>query len=503
MATTEHPAARPVGSATADAGDPPAAPAPARATSPGGTRPALAVLCAGVFMSSLDLFIVNLAFPAISHDFHGTDLATLSWVLNAYTIVVAALLVPAGRWADLVGRRRIFVTGLALFTLGSALCGLAPGVGLLIAARVVQATGAAMLIPASLSVLLAIVPPEGRPKAIGLWAAVGGMAAALGPVVGGVLVEASWRWVFLVNLPVGIAALVLAPRVLPESRDETTHTRPDVLGAGLLAVGIGLLALVLVRAPGWGWTSTRVLVLATVVLLAFALFVARCASHRAPVIELALLRVRSFSGAFVASLLFYAAFGAFVLNTVEFLTGVWHFSPLQAGLAIAPGPLMVLPFARLVAPALALRLGGPARVAALGCVVYAGGSLYWLTHIQATPAYVTDLLPAQLLGGIGVGLVIPSLVAAGTMALPPARFGTGSGIINMARQIGTVIGVAALIAILDGLHPADPIPTFRHGVALIIGVALAAGVASVAIGRLPSAAARRAVGTGAARESVA
>jgi EmrB/QacA subfamily drug resistance transporter len=488
MATTEHPAAAPV---------------PAHASTGGGTRLALAVLCAGVFMSSLDLFIVNLAFPAISHDFHGTDLATLSWVLNAYTIVVAALLVPAGRWADLVGRRRIFVTGLALFTLGSALCGVAPGVGLLIAARVVQAAGAAMLIPASLSVLLAIVPPEGRPKAIGLWAAVGGMAAALGPVVGGVLVEASWRWVFLVNLPVGIAALVLAPRVLPESRDETTHTRPDVLGAGLLAAGIGLLALVLVRAPGWGWTSTRVLVLATVVVLAFSLFVARCASHRAPVIELALLRVRSFSGAFVASLLFYAAFGAFVLNTVEFLTGVWHFSPLQAGLAIAPGPLMVLPFARVVAPALAPRLGGPARVAALGCVVYAGGSLYWLTHNQTMPAYVTHLLPAQLLGGIGVGLVIPSLVAAGTMALPAARFGTGSGIINMARQIGTVIGVAALIAILDGLHPADPIPTFRHGVVLIIGVALAAGVASVAIGRLLPATGRRAVAVDTAQEVAA
>jgi len=461
---------------------------------PGGSpsvKLALAVLCAGVFMSSLDLFIVNLAFPSISHDFHGTDLATLSWILNAYTIVVAALLVPAGRWADLIGRRRIFTAGLVLFTAGSALCGVAPGVGLLIAARVVQATGAAMLIPASLSLLLAIVPPEGRPKAIGLWAAVGGMAAALGPVVGGVLVEASWRWVFLVNLPVGIAALVMAPRVLPESRDETTHTRPDVLGAGLLAAAIGGLALMLVQAPTWGWSSVRIVGLGAVVLAAIAGFVARCATHRAPVIELALLRVRSFSGAFVASLLFYAAFGAFVLNTVEFLTGVWHYSPLEAGLAIAPGPLMVLPFARMVAPALALRLGGPARVAALGCLVYAAGSVYWLTHIQTQPAYLSHLLPAQLLGGAGVGLVIPSLVAAGTMALPPARFGTGSGIINMGRQIGTVLGVAALIAVLDTLHLTDPIPTFRHGVVLIIGLALAAGVGSLAIGRLPSASALR------------
>ena len=456
------------------------------APTPTGPRlgPALAVICAGVFMTSLDLFIVNLAFPSIGREFHGTSLATLSWVLNAYTIVLAALLVPAGRWADLVGRRRIFVFGLALFTGGSVLCGVAPGVGLLIAARVVQATGAAMLIPASLSLLLAVVPAAGRPKAIGLWAAVGAMAAALGPVVGGALVEVNWRWVFLVNLPVGVVALVLAVRVLPESRDETTHHRPDALGAVLLAAAVGGTALVLVQAPTWGWGSGRILFLATAVVAAFAGFVARCATHRAPVIELGLLRVRSFSGAFVASLLFYGAFGAFVLNTVEFLTGVWHDSPLVAGLAIAPGPLMVLPFARLVSPALAPRLGGPGRVAALGCLVYAAGSALWLAHLHAGATYVVDLLPAQLITGAGVGLVIPSLVAAGTMALPPARFGTGSGIINMGRQIGIVLGVAALIAILDTLRPADPFPTFRSGVLLIIGLSLAAGAASLAIGRL-------------------
>jgi EmrB/QacA subfamily drug resistance transporter len=456
----------------------------AAATTPN-MRLAMAVICAGVFMSSLDLFIVNLAFPAISHDFHGTTLATLSWVLNAYTIVVAALLVPAGRWADLLGRRRIFVSGLVAFTVGSALCGAAPSVGMLIAARVIQATGAAMLIPASLSVLLAVVPPKDRPKAIGLWAAVGGMAAALGPVAGGVLVEASWRWVFLVNLPVGIAAIVLAPRVLPESRDEHAAGRPDILGAGLLGASIGGLALVLVQAPSWGWTSTRTFTLALVVAAAFAAFVARCASHHAPVIELALLRVRSFSGAFVASILYYAAFGAFVLNTVEFLTGVWHFSPLQAGLAIAPGPLMVLPFARVIAPALGKRMGGPGRVAALGCLVYAGGQLYWLFHMTAHSSYASNLLPAQLIGGAGVGLVIPSLVGAGTMALPSSRFGTGSGIINMGRQIGTVIGVAALVAILDALHPINPIPTFKHGILLIVGLSLGAGLISLLIGRLP------------------
>ena len=199
------------------------------------------------------------------------------------------------------------------------------------------------------------------------------------------------------------------------------------------------------------------------------------------VIELGLLRSRGFSGAFAASILYYAAFGAFVLNFVEFLTTVWHYSAVQAGLAIAPGPLMVLPFARVVAP-LAARFGGPGRVAVLGSFVSAGALLLWYARIQAMPAYVAHLLPSQLLGGTGVGLTIPALIGAGSAALPPARFGTGSGILNMARQIGTVLGVAGLIAILSHVVPGDPVATFRHGLALII--ALFAGAGLVAAGAL-------------------
>ena len=436
------------------------------------------VLSLAVFMSSLDLFIVNLAFPYISRQYPGTSLSSLSWVLNAYTIVFAAVLVPAGRWADRVGRRRLFVIGLAGFTLGSVLCGLAPGVGTLIAARVVQAAGAGAMVPASLSLLLAAVPPAARPKAIGTWSALGALGAALGPVIGGALVQVNWRWVFWINVPVGLVAVWLAARVVPESKDPNASGRPDVIGAGLLAAAVGLVALALVKAPDWGWGSARFLGLLAAAVISGAAMVYRSRRHHSPVIELELLRARTFSGAFAASILYYAGFGAFVLSAVEFLTGVWHYSAVEAGLAIAPGPLMVLPFARVVAPRLAARLGGPGRVAVIGCFVNALAQLLWLSQIQAQPAYLSHLLPAQLLGGAGVGLTIPSLLGAGSVSLTPARFGAGSGILNTARQVGTVLGVAGLVAILARVSQADPVPAYRNGLLLVIGFFAAGGVVS-------------------------
>src|SRR5256886_11368295 len=178
-----------------------------------------------VLMSSLDLFIVNLAFPYISKDYPGTSLSSLSWVLTAYTIVFAAVLVPAGRWADRIGRRRLFSAGLVLFSFGSVLCGLAPGVAALIAARVIQAAGAGAMVPASLSLLLAAVPPAVRPKALGTWSALGALGAALGPVIGGLLVQADWRWGFWINVPVGLGAVWLAARVGPGSQDASVFRR--------------------------------------------------------------------------------------------------------------------------------------------------------------------------------------------------------------------------------------------------------------------------------------
>jgi EmrB/QacA subfamily drug resistance transporter len=436
---------------------------------------AIAVLSLGVFMSSLDLFIVNLAFPYIGHDYSGTSLGALSWVLNAYTIVFAATLVPAGRWADRVGRRLMFGIGLAAFTAGSALCAVAPGVDALIGARVIQAIGAGAMVPTSLSLLLAIVPPADRAKAIGTWAAVGAMAAAFGPVAGGLLVQASWRWVFGVNIPFGIVALLAVRRVLPESRDPLAQHRPDALGAGFVALGVGAVALGLVESPDWGWASARVLGLYAAALVAVGVVLWRSTRHPSPVVEMSMLRVRSFSGAVAASILYYAGFSAWLLNLVEYLTGEWHYSAIRAGLAIAPGPLMVLPFARIVAPRLAPRIGGAGRVAMLGCLVNAGAQLLWFTRMQSHPSYLTHLLPIQILGGIGVGLVIPSLLGAGTMSLPPARFGAGSGVLNMARQLGAVLGVAGLVAIL-ATHTADPLDVYKHGSLLGIGFYVAAAL---------------------------
>ncbi len=440
----------------------------------------VAVLSLAVFMSSLDLFIVNLAFPYIQREYAGTTLGSLSWVLNGYTIVFAAVLVPAGRWADLVGRKRLFLAGLAGFTAGSLACGLAPSVAFLVGARVVQALGAGLMVPTSLSLLLTAVPPAARARALGTWSAVGALGAALGPAIGGSLVQASWRWVFWVNIPVGLLALVLSARVLTESRDESARSRPDVSGAALLAASAGLVCLALVEAPAWGWGSAGFAGVLGAGLACGAAMVFRSGRHAAPVLELGLLRSRTFSGAFAASLLYYAGFGAFVLSAVEFLNGVWHYSAVRAGLAITPGPLMVLPFARLVAPRLATALRGPGRVAAIGCVVNAGAQALWLWKMQAQPAYLTHLLPAQLIGGAGVGLTIPSLLGAGSSSLPPSRFGTGSGILNMARQIGTVLGVAALVAILATVSQHDPVTGFRHAVELTIAFYASAAIVSAA-----------------------
>ena len=439
------------------------------------------VLSLAIFMASLDLFIVNLAFPFIGREFHGSALSSLSWILNGYSIVFAAVLIPAGRWADRIGRRRMFVAGLVVFSLGSVLSGFAPGVATLIAARVIQAVGAGMMVPASLSLLLAAVPGPRRAQAIGTWSALGALGAALGPVIGGFLVQLSWRWVFWINLPVGVIAVVLAFKYLPESKDEGVNGRPDLLGAVLVALAAGSLALALVKAPSWGWTSKDFLALIVVAVLSVVGVVQRSARHAAPVVDLTLLESRTFNGAILASVFYYAGFGAFVLNTVEFLTGVWHFSAIEAGLAIAPGPLMVLPFARLIGPRLATRIGGTGRVAVLGCFVNVCAQVWWLTQIQTQPAYLTHMLPIQLLGGAGVGLAIPSLIGAGSASIPPARFGTGSGVLNMARQIGTVFGVAGLIAILAGLNATNPVATFRHGVVLIILSFALAGVVSAVL----------------------
>jgi EmrB/QacA subfamily drug resistance transporter len=405
----------------------------------------LAVVSVAVFMASLDLFIVNIAFADIGRDFSGASTAALSWVLNTYAIVFAAALVPAGRLADRFGHRRGFLLGCLVFVLGSALCGLAPSLEVLVGARMLQALGAALVTPTSLALLLPEFPPEQRAVAIGAWAAVGGIAAAFGPPLGGVLVEASWRLVFLVNVPVGLGAVIVGVRLLRESRDEA-GSLPDLLGTAVLAASVAAVALALVKAPEWGWGGLRTLGCLAFGLVAMGLFWARCHRHPSPVVDPDILRVRSFALACLAMLLFGSAFAAMLLGSVLYLTQVWHDSILTAGLSLAPGPLMA---AAMAVPAghLAHRLGAR-YVAATGCVVFAAGCTWWAWRMGVEPNFLGALLPGMLATGLGVGLTLAPLSSAASSSLPPARFATGIAVFTMARQIGAVLGVAILIAVL-------------------------------------------------------
>src|SRR6201747_1844212 len=238
----------------------------------------LLITSIGLFMASLDLFIVNIAFPDIAADFNGASLPSLSWVLNAYAIVFAALLVPAGRIADRVGRKRIFISGLLLFAGASALCAVAPSLDVLIAARVLQATGGAMMLPTTLGLILPAFPVEQRTLASGIWSAVGGVAAALGPPIGGLLVELSWRWIFVVNVPIGIVTAIVAFRTLDEIR-EPDDGRPDLLRPARLALGIALLMLGIVKGPEWGWAAPRALAAFAGAAALVVAFVRRTAHH--------------------------------------------------------------------------------------------------------------------------------------------------------------------------------------------------------------------------------
>jgi EmrB/QacA subfamily drug resistance transporter len=406
----------------------------------------LTITSVGLFMASLDLFIVNIAFPDMARDFTGTSLPDLSWVLNAYAIVFAALLVPAGRIADRIGRKRVFVYGLLLFAAASALCAIAPSLDVLVAARVLQAAGGAMMLPTTLGLILPTFPVEQRTLAIGIWSAVGGVAAALGPPIGGLLVELSWRWIFVVNVPIGIVTAIVAVRSLDEIR-EPDDGRPDLLGAAELALGIALLTLGIVKGPEWGWADPRALASFAGAAVLVVAFVRRSAHHHAPVIELPLLRVRSFALGNLAAAVFFAGFGAMLLSGVLLLTELWGYSALKAGLALSPGPLMA---ALLAIPS--GRLGGrigQRPVVAAGGLTFALGYAFILGTVGATPAYVSTFLPGFMLGGAGVGMVLGALPAAVTASLPPSRFATGTAVFGMSRQLGSAIGVAALVALLD------------------------------------------------------
>ena len=443
----------------------------------------LLVTAVAVFMSFLDVTIVNIAFPAIRGSFPDASLASLSWILNAYNIVFAALLVPAGRLADRVGRRRIFLTGTCVFIAASVACGLAPTVPVLVAARVVQAAGAALLVPSSLALLLPEFPLEQRATATSLWGATGAVAAATGPALGGLLVDAAgWRWVFFVNLFIGLPALIPARRILRESREATSGPLSDVLGILLLIGGVGLLSLGIVKEPAWGMDDLRTALSIAGAVALLVVFVIRAGRVRAPIVDLRLFRTRSFSVAVLGASLFALGFYALLLCNVLFLTEVWHYAALHAGLAVTPGPLM----AALSAP-LAGRLAdrhGQRVVALPGGLLFALGCVMFAVHASAHPDYVADFLPWMLLTGTGVGLSFSAWGSAAVAELPPSRFATGSAIQSCARQIGAVLGISILIAVVGTPAPGEVVAAFQQAWVLMAIPTAAAGLAAIALGRV-------------------
>jgi EmrB/QacA subfamily drug resistance transporter len=443
----------------------------------------LAVTGVAVFMGFLDVTIVNVAFPDLERDFAEASRAELSWVLNAYNILFAALLVPAGRVADIVGRRRMFLVGIGTFLVASALCGAAGSVEMLVAARMLQAVGGAILVPTSLGLLLPEFPAHQRATATAIWTATGAVAAALGPSLGGVLVDwGGWRWAFFVNIPIGIAALVPARRLLREIRDREGARLPDALGTLMLGAGVGLVALGIVEGPDWGWGSARVLGALGVGLALLPLVVWRSARHPSPVIELALFRVRSFAVANAGMFTFSAAFYALLLANILFTTEVWGWTILEAGVAVTPAPAM----AALTAPIAGLLADrfGQRVVAVPGALLFGAGCLFLAGSMDATPDYVSELLPGQLLTGSGVGFSFAAWGSAAVAGLPPARFATGSAVLACLRQVGAVLGIAVLVAVLDGASPADPTGAFHDAWRLMAGTAVVTALLGLALGRV-------------------
>ncbi|MGW5520977.1 MFS transporter [Gordonia sp. NPDC003950] len=417
----------------------------------------LTVACGAPFLVALDLFVVNVAFDQLAHEFPGSGLGTISWTLSAYAITFAALLVPLGSWSDRVGNRRGFITGVLVFTAGSALAAAAPTLGVLIGARVLQAVGAAALTPASMSLLVTSLPAHRRAAGMRIWAATSGMAAALGPVVGGVLVEISWRMAFVINVPLGIAFVLLALGVFAKDPASAQRRRAPgsvvrtLMCSVLLGAASALAVLYLINGDSWGWGSPSSIAVLVAAVLSAAVFVVADRRAAEALVPRQLFDDRRFTFGTIAMLIFSVAFAAGLLNAILLLQQDGGYSVLLSGLAIAPGPLMV-PVVTVLVGRRAAHIS-PWPLAALGSLIWAAGSIVIgvSTSIAALHgSYAACFLPGWLLGGIGVGLTIPALLAGATQRLSMDMAARGSAVVTMGRQFGTTIGTSVLVAVLAG-----------------------------------------------------
>ena len=436
-------------------------------------RPALilAVLSMSSFLAQLDVWITNVGLPSIGTGVHAKSLSDLSWVLNGYAIVYAALLVPAGRLADRYGRKGGFLIGLTIFGLASVGAAFSSDIWVLVAFRTLQAAGAAIMTPASLGLVLTTAPADKVGQYVKIWFTAGALSATAGPVIGGLLLEASWRWLFLVNIPFVIAAVLLAVKLVPNVKHEQDVRFPDLLGGLILITSVAALALGLVEAPGWGWGSGRFVAAAVVAGVGAVVFVLRSARHPVPVIQLGLFRDRIFSAANLTALLSFGSFSILLLSAILWMQGHWHYTAIRTGLGSAPGPVMFAVFAG-VAETLQVRLRiRPVAIAAVGFVIAAAGGVMMATLLHTSPNYASGLLPTWVVLGAGFGLAVPTTITFATVDLPPDQAATGSAIVSMALQLGAVIGISTLVAILGTAAAGAGLSVFRDAWFVSAGLA--------------------------------
>jgi EmrB/QacA subfamily drug resistance transporter len=426
-----------------------------------------------VFLVSMDSTMLFAAFRTIQADFPGTSAADMSWVLNAYTVVYAAMLIPSGSLADNYGRKKVFLLGVTLFLAASAACGMSGTVGWLIAARVAQAVGAAMLTPASLSILLDAFPLAKRAVAVSLWGAVSALAAAVGPSLGSFVIDTlGWQWAFYLNLPLGALSLWRGAALLKEAKRPEQRRPVDGVGMGLLITGVGALALSIVQLESPHWSASELAAVVSLGIIALVGFVVWARATPAPLVDLRLFKNRTYAFVNLATLVFGMAFSMMFFAFFFYMTEVWHYTLPQAGLAITPGPLLVIPFA-ILSGRMAGRIGHRPFLVG-GALIYACSGLWFLLVPGAEPAYLTHWLPGLMLSGMGVGLVLPSLSAAAVNRLPSEQYAVGSAVNQATRQIGSVMGVAITVLLLGhaGLTHSSFVPVYACHVSLALLTAL-------------------------------
>lgn len=404
----------------------------------------LGLTAIATFLVSLDTSIVVIAGGTINRDLGPSSL--LPWVFSGYSIAYAAGLLTAGRFADVNGRKRSFMRGLTLFSVGSVLCGLAPNMVFLVLARLIQALGGAMLTPASLALVLPEFPAEKRTVAIGVWGAVGGLAAAAGPSAGGVLVDwLNWRWLFFINVPFCIFTLAVGRKLLHESKDLNATKNVDVVGTALGFPGVALVTLAITQSSEWGYIDNRTIFSMALGLVLLVLFVQRCSTVINPLLDLSLFKLPFVVAANLSGLFFSIGFlGMWLLNT-QWVQEIWGYSPARSGLATAPGPIMAALFAAPMGR-VAVRWGH-ARVLMVGAVLLSFGTFMLTFSMTPTPSYVRDYLPWMIVTGIGVGCSMSTLSSSANAFLPPARFAMGSALNTTARQIGSALGAALAVSL--------------------------------------------------------